>query len=75
MEDITDANYEHAKKIWKEFKIKILVNTMICMFKAIRYYFQRYMKTLETNVFKYLNLILLIFNCTRISIASLLEKD
>ena len=22
MEDITDANYEHAKKIWKEFKIK-----------------------------------------------------
>ena len=61
MEDITDADYEHPKKIWKEFKTKILVNTMIFMFKAVHYYFQIYLKTLERNVLKYLNLILLIF--------------
>ena len=24
MEDITDADYKHAKKIWKDFKIKNL---------------------------------------------------
>ena len=37
MEDITDANYAHAKKGCKDFEIKNLENTMICMFKVIHY--------------------------------------
>ena len=34
---------------------------MICRFKVIHYYLQSYLKILETNVLKYMNLILLIF--------------
>ena len=34
IEDITDADYEHAKRVCKGFKIK---NFMICMFEAIHY--------------------------------------
>ena len=37
MEDITDADYTDAKRVCKDFKIKILVNIMISMFKAIHY--------------------------------------
>ena len=34
---------------------------MICKFRVIHYYLQMYLKTLEINVLKYFNLILLIF--------------
>ena len=34
MEDITDADYGHAKAVLKE---KILKNIMMCIFKAIHY--------------------------------------
>ena len=34
---------------------------MICMFKLIRFYLQMFLKDLETNALKYMNLILLIF--------------
>ena len=37
MEDITDAEYEHAKGDCKDFEIRKLGNIMIYMFKAIRY--------------------------------------
>ena len=37
MEDVTDADYAHAKKVYKEFEIKHLGNIMICMFKVIHY--------------------------------------
>ena len=36
MEDITDADYVHEKRVCKDFEIKILENIMICMFKAIQ---------------------------------------
>ena len=56
MEDITDNDYKHANKVFKEFKLKHLVQkTMICMCKAIHYYFQMYLKILETCVLKYIN--------------------
>ena len=45
----------------KALIIKILVIIMICMFKVIHYYLQMYLKILETNVLKYMNLIPLIF--------------
>ena len=37
MEDVTDADYAHAEKMYKEFEIKHLGNIMICMFKVIHY--------------------------------------
>ena len=36
-EDITDANYVHAKRVCKDFEIKISENIMICMFRVIHY--------------------------------------
>ena len=35
MEDVTDADYTHAKRVCKDFEIKNLGNMMICMFKAM----------------------------------------
>ena len=37
------------------------MNIMICLFKVIHYCLQMYLKTLETSVLKYTNLVLLIF--------------
>ena len=37
MEDITNADYVHAKSVCKDFKLKNLENIMICMFKVIHY--------------------------------------
>ena len=36
MEDITDADYEHAKRVCKDFKI--WVNIVIYILKVIHYY-------------------------------------
>ena len=74
LEDITDEDYVHAQKVWKKFEIKNLVSIMTCLFKVIHYCLQMYLKTLETSVLKYMNLVLLIFVCTRISMASLFKK-
>ena len=49
------------KEYLKTLIIKILVVIMICMFKVIHYYSQMYLKTLEINALKCMNLILLIF--------------
>ena len=35
MEDITDADYGHAKRVYKDFKRKNLENLMICIFTVI----------------------------------------
>ena len=48
LEDITDKDYTHAQKVFEEFNLKISVITTICMFKAVHYYLQMYLKTLET---------------------------
>ena len=37
MEDIADADYVHAKKVYKDFEIKVWENIMIFMFKAIHF--------------------------------------
>ena len=49
--------------------------TMTYMFKVIHYYLQMCSKTLETNVLKYMNLILLIFYQHQDYMASLFKKD
>ena len=61
MEDITDADCNHGKKVWEDFEIKNLTDIMICTFKVIHYCEPMYLKTFETNALKYMNLILLIF--------------
>ena len=61
LDDITDEDYVHAQKVFEEVIIKNLVNIMIYMFQLIRFYLQMYLKTLEINVLKYMNLMLLIF--------------
>ena len=61
LDDITDEDYVHAQKVFEELIIKNLVNIMIYMFQVIRFYLQMYLKTLEINVLKYMNLMLLIF--------------
>ena len=61
LEDITDdKDYIHAQKVFQEFKLKVQMNIMIYMFKVIHYCLQMYLKILEINLLKYMNLILLI---------------
>ena len=63
------------KKYGQHLKYKMLVSIMICMFNAIHYCLQMYLKTLEKSVMKYMNLILLIFCLQQISMASMFKKD
>ena len=74
MEDITDADYTHAKRVCKDIKIKT-ENTMTCMFKTIHYCQQMYSRTFEICFSKYMNLILLVSYCTRICMSSSLKND
>ena len=59
-EGITDEDYAHAQKVWDALNIKNL-GIMISMFNLIQHYLQMYLKTLEINTWKYMNLILLTF--------------
>ena len=47
MEDITDADHTHTKRVCEDFEIKNQENIMTCMFKAIRYCQLMYLRTLE----------------------------
>ena len=59
LEYITDKDYAHAQKMFKESKLKNLGDY----------------HDLETSVLKYMNLTCSFFFCTRISMASLLKKE
>ena len=37
LEDITDKDYVHAQKVFKELKLKDLGNIITCMFKVVHY--------------------------------------
>ena len=65
MEKITDVDYMHAKEVFKIFNNKNIGD--------YHDYLLIYLKILEINVMKYMNLIL--FICTWISMASLFKKD
>ena len=54
LEDITNEDYAHVQTVWDVLEIKIRD-------KVIHYCLQRYLKTLEVSVLKYMDLILLIF--------------
>ena len=55
MEDISDADYTHTKRVCKDFKIKKLDEYHICMFKVM------YLTTFGICALKYMGLIVLIF--------------
>ena len=61
LEEMTDVDCMHARKDLEPLIIKILVIIMFNMFKVIHYYLLTYLKILEINVLKYMNLMLLIF--------------
>ena len=69
LEDITDKDYTHDQKVFKELGLKNLGD-----YHDLYVQINMYLKTLETSVLKYMKLILLIFVCTRISMASLFKK-
>ena len=59
-EGISDADYERVKKVWEVFEIKNL-GEYHCLFNAIHYCLQMYLKTLEICILKYISLIQFIF--------------
>ena len=61
MDDITDVDYRHGKKVFEEFNLKHCVIIIICICKVMHYCLQMFLKILETHVLKYMNSILLIF--------------
>ena len=60
MEDITDIDYKHAKRLFREFKINNLGHYRDLYVKSDTLLLI-YLKILEINALKYMSLILLIF--------------
>ena len=58
MENIDDIDYRHGNNVFKRFKLKNQGEYHDFTYKAILYYLQMYLKTLEICVLKYMNLIL-----------------
>ena len=54
MENITDVDYRHAKRVFKNLNNKNL-GDYHDLSKAIHYYLLMYLKILETNVLKHMN--------------------
>ena len=64
LENITDKDYEHVKKVWALFEIKNLAeyhDLYVQCSMYVHFCLLMYLKTLEISVFKYMNLILHIF--------------
>ena len=74
MEDITDADYTHAKRVCKKFETKLLKNVKIYMSKVIHYSWLMYLITCRICVLKYMNLTLLILYCSRLAWQTALKK-
>ena len=50
MENITDSDYNHAKRVCKDFEIKNLGEYFDFFLKKIHYYWLMFLKTLEKSV-------------------------
>ena len=60
MEGITSVDYTHAKRVFKNFNNKNIGDYHNLYVRSDTLYLQMYLKTLEINALKYMNLILLI---------------
>ena len=60
-EGISNINHAHGQNVWKVFEIKNLVENHDLYVQSDTYCLLMYLKTLETNVLRFINLILLIF--------------
>ena len=74
LKDIREKDFWHGQKVFEEYCTDIMI-IMICMFKLIYYCLRMFLKNLETNALKYMDLIFLFFICTWISMASMFKKD
>ena len=61
VDDITDNDYLHYKKVWEVFEIKNLGEYHDLYVQCNRLLLAEYLKTLEISVLKYMILIQLIF--------------
>ena len=61
LEDITDKDYAHALKIWEVFEIRDMGEYHDLYIQTDTFYLQIYLKNLEINPLKYMDLILLTF--------------
>ena len=61
MENITIVDHRHTKRVFKSLDNENLGDYHDLYVKVIHYYLQMYLKILETNVLKYMKMILLIF--------------
>ena len=50
MEDITDADYVHGKRVCKDFEIKNVGEYHVFILKVIHYFWLMFLKTLEKCV-------------------------
>ena len=55
MEDITDIDYSHANKVFKEFKLKSLGEYRDLYVQSNRFCSRMYLKILGTCALKYMN--------------------
>ena len=75
MEDISDQDYMHAKRVLKDFEIKNVDEYHHCILKVIHYFWLMFLKTLE-KLFKSLSVrSFKISFSSKISMTSSFKKD
>ena len=52
MEDITDENYKHAKRVWRDIKLQNLGDYLDLCNQSYTFYWQIYLKSFEKIVLK-----------------------
>ena len=63
MEDITDVDYKHAKRVFKHFNDTNLGDYHDLCVQSDNYYLKMHLKILEINVLKYMNLNINEYQC------------
>ena len=75
MEDIADVDHRHANNVFKKFILKHFGEYHDLYVQSDKLLLAMYLIILETCVLKYMNFILFIFFCTRISMTSMFKEN